>query len=131
MELLDFGKAMGEMHAAYGWEYIYRQLAEECAELSHACLKLVRAVNKETPVPLEEAAKKYIEEVADVWLMIAVARTDMTPQEKALFDQIVENKFNRMMERIKERNEFRPLKGCCRPKCSCADMAERMEDDLK
>ena len=39
----------------YGDEYLYRQLADECMELSHAALKLIRAQRGETPVPLQEA----------------------------------------------------------------------------
>ena len=38
----------------YGDEYLYRQLAEECMELGHAALKLIRAQRGETPVPLDQ-----------------------------------------------------------------------------
>lgn len=131
MEVSDFGKAMGALNKACGWDYIYRQVAEECAELNKACLKLVRAVNKETPMPVEAAAAEYIEEIADVWLMIAIARTDMTPEEKTMFDNTVECKYNRLMQRMEEREKTMPRKGCCIHKFGCTDMAERMEDDLK
>ena len=55
---------------AYGDEYLYRQLAEECMELSHAALKLIRAQRGETPVPLGEAQEALLEEAADVRVML-------------------------------------------------------------
>ena len=41
--------------ADYGDEYLLRQLAEECIELAHASLKLIRAMRGETPLPIEKA----------------------------------------------------------------------------
>ena len=45
------------------------QLAEECAELSQAALKLRRALTgiNPTPVTAEEARENLIEEIADVY----------------------------------------------------------------
>lgn len=44
------------------------QLAEECAELSQAALKLRRALwcNNPTPVTAEEARANLVEEIADI-----------------------------------------------------------------
>lgn len=42
------------------------QLAEECSELAQASLKLVRALNGQTPVSEEQARKDWIEEMGDV-----------------------------------------------------------------
>lgn len=44
------------------------QLAEECAELSQAALKLRRALTgiNPTPVTAEEARKNLVEEIADI-----------------------------------------------------------------
>lgn len=44
------------------------QLAEECAELSQAALKLRRALTgiNPTPVTVEEARKNLVEEIADI-----------------------------------------------------------------
>lgn len=39
-----------EMVMMTGEEYMLRQLAEECTELAHACLKKVRAGKGETPM---------------------------------------------------------------------------------
>lgn len=131
MDVLDFGKAMATMHRTHSWDYLYRQLAEECAELNKACLKLIRGNNNETPMTIETAMDNYIEEIADVWLMIAIARTDMTQEEKAMFDKTVSLKYNRMMERLEKRGKMTPLPGADVPKCRCEEMADRMEDDLK
>ena len=56
----------------YGQGYIFRQLAEECAELAHASLKLIRAQNNETPVSVTEAKGRLIEEMADVLVMSGI-----------------------------------------------------------
>lgn len=53
----------------YGREYIFRQLAEEAAELCQSALKVVRAMNYETPVRWGEAQEHLIEEIADVLVM--------------------------------------------------------------
>lgn len=47
-------------------EYRLRILAEESAELSQAALKLIRAIEGDTPVTKEEALENLIEEAADV-----------------------------------------------------------------
>ena len=56
----------------YGDEYLYRQLAEECMELGHAALKLIRAEKRETPMPVQDAQQALIEEIADVRVMLFV-----------------------------------------------------------
>ena len=48
------------------------QIAEEGAELSKAALKVVRAMEGDTPVPEAEARKNLIEEMADVMLTIRI-----------------------------------------------------------
>ena len=50
----------------YGKDYMLRQLAEECCELSQAALKLIRAQKGETEVDANEALEGLIEEIADV-----------------------------------------------------------------
>ena len=44
------------------------QLAEEASELSQASLKLVRAMDGDTPVPVMDAKLHLLEEIADVAL---------------------------------------------------------------
>lgn len=53
-------------------DYLLRQTAEECAELGHAALKLVRAYKEETPMTAEEAEDHFVEEVGDVCACIRV-----------------------------------------------------------
>lgn len=52
------------------------QLAEEAAELSQAALKLVRAMDGQTPVTEEEARKHLREEAADVQACMRCVFTD-------------------------------------------------------
>ena len=102
MNIGSFGEALNAMHRRHGWEYMYRQLAEECAELTKAALKMVRMANDETPDSACQIVDNYIEELADVWMMIAIARADLGDDEKAQFDKIVEEKYARMMRRMGE-----------------------------
>lgn len=50
----------------------YEQLAEECVELAHACLKEARKLRGENPTPAEKPAidAKVEEEATDVLLML-------------------------------------------------------------
>lgn len=63
---------LNRIRKEYGDEYLYRQIAEECMELGHAALKLVRAQRGETPVSLGEAQRAVIDEAADVRVMLNV-----------------------------------------------------------
>lgn len=54
------------------------QLAEEAAELSQASLKLVRALNGQTPVTEDDARLHLSEEIADVLVCVAALSVDMT-----------------------------------------------------
>lgn len=49
-----------------GNEYMLRQLAEECSELSQAALKYIRALRKETPMRTDEAIEHIVEEMRTV-----------------------------------------------------------------
>lgn len=52
---------------------ILENCAEECAELSHACLKMARKIRGENPTPktIEEIKENLIEELADVALTMS------------------------------------------------------------
>ena len=56
-------------------EYRLRILAEEAAELSQAALKLIRAIEGDTPVTEAEAMSNMIEEAADVFNGLIVVLT--------------------------------------------------------
>ena len=57
---------------AIGDPATFEQLAEECSELAHACLKMARVLRKENPTPVmsSEAQEAVIHEIADVALSI-------------------------------------------------------------
>ena len=96
-------KKMREIIARYGAEYVLRQLAEECAEVSHAALKLIRARRHETPVREETAREGLVEELADVENMLdGVFFCLLDSQERAKFAEIREIKELRMVDRLLE-----------------------------
>ena len=85
----------------YGKEYILRQLAEECSELSQAALKYIRAVRKETPMRIDEAIEHLTEEIADVRLMIdAVSATVLSERNVDDVQAIKEQKLDRWKKRL-------------------------------
>lgn len=92
---------MQEIVDRYGEEYVLRQLAEECAELTHAALKLIRARNGETPVSEREAKAGLLEELADVRLMMQVfCAGALNAEERHAIRRIRESKTERMYERL-------------------------------
>lgn len=82
-------------------DYIYRQLAEECTELAKAALKIVRVQKGEASHLKEaDAVKNFLEEIADVSIMIDLALEIM---DDAAVDDVcdwIDNKKNRMYERL-------------------------------
>ena len=85
----------------YGDEYLYRQLAEECMELGHAALKLIRAKKRgETPVPLDEAKTAIIDEAADVRVMLNALNDMLDADEHARLVKQVVAKDRRMVARL-------------------------------
>ena len=63
---------MGYMRDRIGGAAMYEQLAEECAELGQASLKMARIIRSENPTPVTatEAQDAIIEEAADVLICI-------------------------------------------------------------
>ena len=85
----------------YGKEYMLRQMAEECSELSQAALKYIRAARKETPMRIDEAIEHLTEEIADVRLMIdAVSATLLSERDVDNAQGIKEEKFYRWKKRM-------------------------------
>ena len=84
----------------YGDEYLYRQLAEECMELGHAALKLIRAQRGETPVPLDEAKTALIDEAADVRVMLNVLNDMLDADERVWLTVQIATKNQRMVARL-------------------------------
>lgn len=84
----------------YGDEYLYRQLAEECMELGHAALKLIRAEKRETPVPVRDAQQALIEEIADVRVMLNVLNDMLDADERVRLMVQIATKNQRMVARL-------------------------------
>lgn len=73
------------------------QFAEECSEASQAALKLVRAMDGDTPVPEHKAAVNLLEEIADVYVSALALEPDpMT------IEAIARKKTKRWERRINE-----------------------------
>ena len=93
-----------EMVEITGAEYMLRQMAEECAELNHASLKLVRSMNGETPLPITAARANLIEEIADVKNMLRVFESAiLNTAELKEIAKIQDAKMQRFSDRIRER----------------------------
>ncbi len=75
------------------------QLAEECAELSQAALKLRRALTgiNPTPVTAEEARKNLVEETADVYNVLGLL---LDAVENAEIYDIIRRKKARWVKRL-------------------------------
>ena len=87
----------------YGQEYVFRQLAEESAELTQATLKMVRVMHDETPVRWQEAQEHLLEEIADVRIMTdMLADHVLTPEARLKIEAIRAQKEKRMRERMLE-----------------------------
>ena len=65
---------MKEIIDKVGESAILEQLAEECAELAKAALKLSRVMRKEnpTPVTVNDAFDNLVEEIGDVRLLLRI-----------------------------------------------------------
>lgn len=84
----------------YGEEYILRQLAEECSELAQASLKMIRAQRRETPVLPLDARDKFLEELADVQIVIRAAKELLSSDEEMKLLTICREKENRWYRRM-------------------------------
>ena len=77
-------------------------MAEECAELSKAALKLRRVYNGDNPTPVRrpDAFDNVIEEIADVYLSIEVLGLNH-PNHLNKICRIMESKIHRWEQRLK------------------------------
>lgn len=83
-----------------GDDYIYRQLAEECAELVQAALKMIRVLNDETPDDPDKVFDNYIEELADTWVMLSTAMLDLSDEAMQRCSDIADFKRERLHNRL-------------------------------
>ncbi len=81
---------MKEIIDKVGESAILEQLAEECAELAKAALKLSRVMRKEnpTPVTVNDAFDNLVEEIGDVRLLlnIKIVKDMLTQPQVWLWD---------------------------------------------
>ena len=81
-------------------EELLIQLAEECAELSQACLKIVRVSGNNPPKGnLRDLDASFTEELADVQLCMAMLPHYMKDDEA--IENIKEHKLNRWCNRLR------------------------------
>ena len=87
-------------------EELLAQLAEECAELVQAALKLRRVYSGSNPTPVnrEDAFNNLIEEIADVTLCAEVLGLN-TPELCFEVGRIWNKKLKRWADRLKEAEE--------------------------
>ena len=83
-------------------EEILAQLAEEAAELSQAALKLRRAMDgtNPTPVSVQEAGNRLVEEIADV----IVCENQLLGLDWNVIDEICKRKLGRWEVRLEAVN---------------------------
>lgn len=75
---------MIDLSAKIGIPALIEQCAEECVELSKACLKMSRKMRNENPTPLSEndILQNLAEEMADVTIcMNAIVESGLLPYE--------------------------------------------------
>ena len=85
-------------------DYLYRQLVEECTELAQAALKKVRSAKDEiSPGAKAEVDDNYLEELADVGVMLELAESALDMQEREAVHKIMQFKRERMEERLKKK----------------------------
>ena len=94
------GSQLERIRRHYGDEYILRQIAEECTELAQASLKMIRATRGETPMPVIEAYRAMLEEVADVRLMLCVLDKMLDAASRTIIYEQMLVKDKRMAERL-------------------------------
>lgn len=82
-------------------------MAEECAELAHASLKLARVLRGDNPTPrtIEECEQKLVEELADVRLVADRVTNEPWFNETyiSLFEWYIKEKTRRWKKRVEER----------------------------
>lgn len=82
-------------------DYMYRQLAEECVELAQAALKMIRVHNNETPADADVVRDGFLEEVADVCIMLDLFETALIGYRyRDKITEIYHDKLNRMRNRL-------------------------------
>lgn len=86
----------------YGEEKQMEQAVEEMAEL-------IQAIQKYKKLNSDNRYLSYIEEMADVCIVLSQLQHLLPVRDKNLFDKIFEGKIDRQLRRIDEENEINNL----------------------
>lgn len=80
---------------------VFELLAEECSELAHSSLKMARVIRGENPTPMTAslAADRWLEEMADVYATLKIAKATSVYNDQ-MVNTIIEYKEKRMNERL-------------------------------
>ena len=89
----------------YGFEKQREMLIEECSELIQAVQKLKRAEDTQSADNIEVATMQYIEELADVAVMIEQMKQLLTPKLNQDLANKVSQKLDRQIQRIGKAKE--------------------------
>ena len=102
---ITFEDRLGTIQACLTRPELLAQLAEECAELGHAALKLRRALDGTNPTPVDwyEADAHWREEIGDVLLCLAVLGSMLDGTLDADIRKGMERKAERWVERLESR----------------------------
>lgn len=86
-----------------GLPAVLEHCAEECAELTHACLKMARKIRNENPTPksYEEIKEELTGEIADVEIQISEIVDGLCIDLEVLND-LIREKCDRRTKRIEE-----------------------------
>lgn len=86
----------------YGYEAQREMLVEECSELIQAVQKLKRADTIGDAEQIDKATSNYLEELADVSIMLEQMRYMLTPGLTRVLDIYISKKIDRQIERIEQ-----------------------------
>lgn len=86
----------------YGYEAQREMLVEELSELIQAVQKLKRADNSGDAERIDKATSAYLEEMADVTIMLEQMRYMLTPGLTRVLDSYISKKLDRQIERIEQ-----------------------------
>ena len=89
----------------YGYESQREMLVEECSELIQAVQKLKRVDNSGDAERIDKATSAYLEEMADVSIMLEQMRYMLTPRLTRELDSYISKKLDRQIERIEQAKE--------------------------
>lgn len=101
---LEGTQVLSEVAETANEEELLRQLAEECNELSLACLKLIRVREGTTPVTFETAIANLKEEIMDVYNTIApiLKIHHLSGEEEEKYTSLKQAKAERWLERFRK-----------------------------